>query len=133
MASYVLDIRERTMPVEEFGEVGFTAEDRKTLYHLEAHYTELYKAVLDLRSNLERRLERLETERAMKDDLRATEARLMRELSEKADRTELSGSALAKAQEDIEKISNRVAWMWAYAAGAASVVAAIFHFFVPNH
>lgn len=116
---------------EEFGEVGFTAEDRKTLYHLEAHYSELYKIVLDVRLSLERRLDRLEQDRAHKDDLQRVEQRLTRELGEKANRTELASSAIHRLQADVEKLTTRVTWMWAYAVGIATAIAAIFHFAVP--
>lgn len=116
---------------EEFGEVGFTADDRKTLYHLEAHYSELYKIVLDLRVSLERRLDRLEQDRAHKDELDRLEERMTRGMAEKANRTELSGSAIERLTEEVDRLSNRVTWMWAYAIGIASAVAAIFHFLVP--
>lgn len=117
---------------DEFGEVGFTSEDRKTLYHLEAHYSELYKLVLDVRVSLERRLERLEEERAHKDDLDRVEQRLTREIGEKANRTELSASGIHRLQDEIERLSTRVTWMWAYAVGIATAVAAVFHFLVPS-
>ena len=108
---------------EEFGEVGFTNDDRRLLYELGVHYENISKAVLTFQAAVELRLQRLEEERARRADLTDVENRIMRELGEKANRTELSGSAIMKLQEDCESLKTRVNWMWAWCAGAVAMAA----------
>lgn len=133
-----------TMPNgEEFGEVGFTPEDRKALYTLLANEKNLYDRInqnqhdtremfKDLRVSLERRMETLERERAHKEDLSRVERELRADIAEKADRRELSGSALEKLSECVEKLESRcdeqetrVTWAYAWCAGAIFVASIV--------
>lgn len=107
------------MASEEFGEVGFTSEDRKLLITLAANFSNLERSV-------ERRLLTLESERAHKDDLHRIDRDLREDLEKKADRTELAGSALMRLQktcdeygEKIDNIDRRLVWVYAFASGAA--------------
>ena len=122
---------EKRVPINH-EEPGFTNEDRKILYSLQALYSEFYKQFLDTRMAQERRIERLEQERAFKEDLDRMEVRLASQIADKANRTELSSAAITKTQEDVTKLATRVNWMWAYAVGAGTAVAAIFHWLVPR-
>jgi hypothetical protein len=114
------------MAAEEFGEIGFTAQDRADLTTLLANQENFKELLRDYRQSMERRLERLETERALKTDLERMERSLFKELGEKADRTELSGSAVTQLQNQVSKLDDRtntqdrrLVWVYAFAAGAA--------------
>lgn len=124
-APVLTEVRVR-MASEEFGEVGFTDKDRRALITLEANYTNLYELLKDFRASLERRMERIEAERAHKTDIERVERELRQDLGEKADRTELSGSAVMRLQETSEKQSTEIislkqsmVWVYAFSAGAA--------------
>lgn len=106
---------------EEFGEIGFTPEDRRNLITLVANQSNLEKMFERTSLAMERRVERLEQERAHKEDLSRIERELRNDLAEKANRSELSGSALAKLQTRVDAIDIRLtrAFGWGAGFGAA--------------
>lgn len=106
---------------EEFGEVGFTPEDRKLLYTLVANEANLRELFREFRSSFERRMELIETDHARRQDIDRVEREIRRDLGEKANRSELSGSALVKLTETVETLQSRVTWAYAYASGIAAV------------
>lgn len=112
---------------DEFGEVGFTGEDRKTLTTLEANYQHIHDLLKDFKQTFEERMLRLERFGVMREEMARVEQDLRRELGEKANRTELQGSALTNLQEraaDVDKklteIDKSIVWVYAFAAGAAA-------------
>lgn len=116
------------MAGDEFGEVGFTEQDRKSLHVLEANQNNLADLLKDFRLSLERRMDRLESERAYKTDLDRVERDIWKSLEEKADRKELASSALMHLQEQTERqagqiagLDKRLVWVYAFAAGAGFV------------
>jgi hypothetical protein len=106
----------------EFGEVGFTADDRKMLYTLAVQHQEMYRQTLEWRSTTDRRLETIEKERALKYDLDRMEARLTAAISEKASRIELSPAMMKEHDAALRKLESKVTWIWAYAMGAAAAI-----------
>ena len=91
------------MAGDEFGEVGFTERDRKALHVLEADQRNMLEQLRDFRQSLERRMDRLENERAHKKDLER--------LQEEND----------NQQKQIAELDKRIVWVYAFAAGAGFV------------
>jgi hypothetical protein len=131
MPELLQEVRVR-MASEEFGEVGFTNEDRKLLITLSANFGNLERSV-------ERRLALLESERAHKEDVHRIERDLRSDLAEKADRSELSGSAVMQLKaafdrrcDQIDRLDKGQVWVYAFSAGMAftgsGLVAVLMHF-----
>ena len=106
------------MAAEEFGEVGFTNDDRRLLITLAANFE-------NLKSSSERRLALLETERAHKDDLLRIERELRESIAKKADRSELPIGTVSKLEEAVEGLNRKVTWAYAFGAGGAAACSAI--------
>jgi hypothetical protein len=102
----------------EYGEVGFTNEDRKLLITLAANYT-------NLKESSERRLAILENERAHKDDLIRIEKDLRGAIEKKADRTEIPIETVASLKSDVKRLSEKVNWAYAFGAGGAAACSAL--------
>jgi uncharacterized protein YoxC len=113
------------MAGDEFGEVGFTQEDRKLLITLAVNYANLEKSV-------ERRLTLLEGERAYKDDLLRIEHDLRQDLTKKADKTDVPHGTIAQLEKAVESLdltvedlSRKVTWAYAFGAGGAAACSAL--------
>ena len=106
------------MAAEEFGEVGFTNDDRRLLITLAANFE-------NLKASSERRLALLETERAHKDDLLRIERELRESIAKKADRSELPIGTVSKLEEAVEGLNRKVTWAYAFGAGGAAACSAI--------
>ena len=99
------------MPRGEYGEVGFTEEDRKSLITLEANYLHLEKLLLSFRDTMERRLERLEDERAYKIEVSRLEG--------------AHEEAVKSLTHAVARLQSKVTWAYAFAAGIACAASAI--------
>ena len=106
------------MAAEEFGEVGFTNDDRRLLITLAANFE-------NLKASSERRLALLETERAHKDDLLRIERELRESIAKKADRSVLPIGTVSKLEEAVEGLNRKVTWAYAFGAGGAAACSAI--------
>ena len=106
------------MAAEEFGEVGFTNDDRRLLITLAANFE-------NLKASSERRLALLETERAHKDDLLRIERELRESIAKKADRSELPIGTVSRLEEAVEELNRKVTWAYAFGAGGAAACSAI--------
>jgi len=107
----ITEVRVR-MAAEEFGEVGFTNEDRKLLITLAAHF-----------ENMKESLTRIE--RASKDDLARIERDLRETIAGKADRSEIPTATVAELKESVENLNRKVTWAYAFGAGGAAACSAI--------
>lgn len=116
--------------MEEFGEIGFTPKDRENLITLVANQANMERMFERSQAAMERRIERLELERAHKEDLARIERELRADLGEKANRSELSGSALEKLQTICDQLERKVTWAYAWAAGAAAATGYIVWLFL---
>lgn len=114
----LMEVRVKMAAVDEFGEVGFTNEDRKLLITLAVNYANLEKSV-------ERRLSLLEGERAHKDDLQRIERDLRAELATKANRDDVPHQTVAKLEKAVEDLNRKVTWAYAFGAGGAAACSAL--------
>jgi hypothetical protein len=112
------EVRVRMAHDGEYGEVGFTNEDRKLLITLAANYT-------NLKESSERRLAILENERAHKDDLIRIEKDLRNAIEKKADRSEIPLETVGELRASVTALSNKVNWAYAFGAGGAAACSAI--------
>jgi phage I-like protein len=112
------EVRVRMATTDEYGEVGFTNEDRRLLITLAANFT-------NLKESSERRLALIETERAHKDDLLRIERELRAGLDKKADRAEIPFDTVGELRASVAALSNKVNWAYAFGAGGAAACSAI--------
>ena len=113
------------MAADEFGEVGFTGDDRKLLITLAVNFENLEKSS-------ERRLARLESESAQKHDLLRIEHDLRNDLGRKADKADVPHGTIAKLEQAVEHLNGTVAdlnrkvtWAYAFGAGGAAACSAL--------
>jgi hypothetical protein len=99
MDTHVLETMAHTS--EEFGEIGFTNEDRKSLITLGVHFEHLFKRL----DTYEGRLTQIERDRASKDDLQKLE-RDLRE--EHRNFTRDVREEMARVQKSVDKEVNEV-------------------------
>ena len=114
----LMEVRVKMAAADEFGEVGFTNEDRKLLITLAVNYANLEKSV-------ERRLSLLEGERAHKDDLQRIEHDLRADLTRKADKSDVPHGTIAKLEKAVEDLNRKVTWAYAFGAGGAAACSAL--------
>lgn len=114
----LMEVRVKMAQREEYGEVGFTEEDRRCLISLAAKFESLDRSV-------ERRLALLENERAHKEDLQRIERELRAGLSEKADKDDIPLASVRQLEHAVNRLNSKVTWAYAFGAGGAMAASAL--------